>query len=134
MKKITTLLCILAIAFLMASCSSSPSSVAKKSIACLQDKDYKGYAELLYYGNNNSEEELEEAQRQMANLIDQKADKQFDAMGGIKSCEVTSEQIDEDGKTAKVTMNLTYGNGKTEEETFKLRKDSNDDWRIDFGK
>lgn len=136
MKKIATLFGIIALVLMMTSCGNTPTSVAEKSVKCLQNKDYKGYVDLIYYSEEDekSPEELEKGKETLVALMEDKAGNEMKKNGGIKSYEAVSEEISEDGKTATVTMKLTYGDGTSKEEAFKLRKNSDDKWRIDVGK
>lgn len=136
MKKIATLFGIIALVLMMTSCGNTPTSVAEKSVKCLQNKDYKGYVDLIYYSEEDekSPEELEKGKETLVALMEDKAGNEMKKNGGIKSYETVSEEISENGKTATVTMKLTYGDGTSKEEAFKLRKNSDDKWRIDVGK
>lgn len=137
MKKVATLFGIIAMILAMASCSSNtPAGVAEKSVKCIQEKDYKGYVDLVYFNekDSTSKEDKEKIKEMLVSLMEEKADSEYKKTGGIKSFETVSEEISEDEKTAKVVMKLTYGNGTSKEENIKLRKDADGNWRIDIGK
>ena len=51
---------------------------------------------------------------------------------GDGSCELLSEEISEDGKTAKVVLKETVG-GKETEETINMKLNDKGDWELDFG-
>lgn len=70
-------------------------------------------------GEDTSEKEIEAGKAMLAAMLD-KAKKKIEAKGGIKDIEVVSETIDEDGKTAKVVLKTTYGDGSTEEKTNRM--------------
>lgn len=52
----------------------------------------------------------------------------------IASCEILSEEIAEDGNTAVVKAKITYGDGTTDDQKFKLVKNADGDWRLDAQK
>lgn len=52
-----------------------------------------------------------------------------EANGGMGSIELLEEKIAEDGQTARIHVKLTYKNGKTKEENFKLRQEDGN-WKI----
>jgi len=54
---------------------------------------------------------------------------QSDKKEGIKSLDVITEEIAEDGNTAKVKVKFTFGNGDSNEEDYKLVKE-NGKWMI----
>mgnify|MGYP001478681523 CR=1 FL=1 len=53
--------------------------------------------------------------------------------GGIKSIEVASETIAEDGKTAVVELSMTYGNGETDTDKVDMVLD-NGNWKMSMKK
>lgn len=137
MKRLSIFLGAILAVILMASCSSnSPKAVAEKSVKCIADKDYNGYVDLLYFSEKDKHDakEFEEGKQQLAALLKDKAEKTYSKKGGISSYEALNEEIAEDGKTANVKMKITYGNGTSEETGIKLRKDNDDNWKIDMGK
>lgn len=52
----------------------------------------------------------------------------------MKSYEVISEEIDENGEKAVVTMKVVYEDGKEKEETTNLQKDEDGNWKIKLSK
>lgn len=135
-KKLTVLLSLVAVALLMVSCTAnSPKSVAEKAVKCIIDKDYEGYVDLMYIDKEDaSAEEVKQAKEMMVSLLQDKGQKELDKHQGIKSCEAVSEEIAEDGKTARVHMKIAFNDGSEQEEDVKLRKNKDGDWRIDVGK
>jgi hypothetical protein len=99
----------------MTSCGSSststPSEVALAATKCMQDKDFSGYVDLT--------DADEDSKSMTVAMISEKAAQQIDAKDGITSFEVQNEEIADDGKTAVVNMNITYGNGDTEVKPIK---------------
>ena len=136
MKKIMTLACAVFAVILMAACGggNSPKAVAEKSLNCIMDKDFKGYAALIYIDEDRySAEEQEKQRKEMAELIETKIPMAVEINGELKGFKTTSEVIAEDGNTATVECTTTYDkNGKKKEETEKinLRKNKAGKWMI----
>lgn len=114
MKKFLYIM-IAAIALLgFASCSSNtPSAVVKKAYACMQKNDIDGY--MQYVGTDDDSEKSLSAMKQKVEMA-------LAFQGGIKSYEITDEEIGEDGESATVKVDVTFGNGKTENTKVKLKK------------
>ena len=66
----------------------------------------------------------------MAGLSKQNSEKK----DKVKSYEVISEEIDENGEKAVVTMKVVYEDGKEKEETTNLQKDEDGNWKIKLSK
>lgn len=115
--------------------SNTPKDVAEKAVKCMQKGDYEGYVDLMYLNEKEGEdaEKQKEQKEQFVALVKEKGSKSIEERGGIKSYEVVSEEIDEDGEKAVVKMKVVYGDGERNE-TFKLRKDDDGNWKIDPGK
>ena len=47
---------------------------------------------------------------------------------------VLSEEINETGDKAKVTLNVVYGNGEEDEQVADLVKNENGEWKLKLGK
>ncbi|CAK7034536.1 DUF4878 domain-containing protein [Saezia sanguinis] len=75
-----------------------------------------------------SAQELSMANSKLKMIFDELKN-QFDQMGGLKSVDVTNKTVASDGKTAEVTLTLTFGNGTTKTETMNLIKVGSD-WKI----
>lgn len=98
----------------MTSCgssTSSPSEVALAATKCMQEKDFSGYVDLTDADSGSKS--------MMVSMISEKATQQMDSKGGITNFAVQSEEIADDGQTAVVKMNITYGNGDTEVSNIK---------------
>ncbi len=121
--------------FTMSSCSdNSPKGVAKKAISCMQAKDWNGYVDLLYFDKEEGKD-IDKEKEQLAALFKEKGEKELNKQGGIKSYEIVSEEISEDGNTATVTVKIVYGDGtEKDNEKIKMKKDANGDWKISLGK
>lgn len=133
MKKLLFAIVALVASFTLSSCGgSSPSDVASKSIDLLMDKDYEGYVDQLYF-NSDDAEAVKKAKKLYVGLLeaaDAKAEKEKTE---IKSYELVSEKISEDGKTAKVKFEVTYEDGDKEEQTVDLIN-VDGEWKVDSGK
>ena len=66
-------------------------------------------------------------------MFKEKGDKKLQEKGGIKSIEVASETIAEDGKTAVVELSMTYGNGETDTDKVDMVLD-NGNWKMSMKK
>lgn len=63
----------------------------------------------------------------------EKAGKELEKKGGLKSFEVLSEEIAEDGNSAVVKFKQVYGNGEESEDEQKMVK-VDGKWLMDIGK
>ncbi|MBR2017171.1 MAG: DUF4878 domain-containing protein [Prevotella sp.] len=136
MKKIFGFIAIVAMMFVAWSCggaTDSPSAVAEKAIQCLQDRDYDGYAKLIYLEEKDNQS-IEDQQKAIVALIADKMDKEMDKKQGISSYEVLGEEIAEDGNKAKVNLKITYGDGSTDDQRLKCLKTDDGKWMIDANK
>lgn len=125
----------MAAVFLMFGCSGgdSPKAVAEKGVRCIQNSDYEGYVDLMYISPKEGED-IDAQKKAAVSMLESKAGSALGKKDGVKSYEVVSETIAEDGNTAKVDMKIVYGNGDEDNETVKLRKDDKGDWKLDAGK
>lgn len=127
MKKFGFLLMACVSLFLM-SCggsSETPGDVAKKAF---QNFASDNCQEVLLEGVEVTDED-----RKMVDFLCGLLKESIDEKGGITNIEVLNETIAEDGQTAKVTLNVTYGNGSIEEETTSLTLSENGKWKCVFG-
>lgn len=133
MKKIILSLFVTVAALALWSCgdSNTPSAVAEKSVKCLLNSDYEGYVDLL---GTNDGKDSEEGKEQLVALLREKGEKTMKEKQGLKSYEVLSEEISEDGNKATVEMKIVYGNGEEKTEKVKLKKNDKEEWRIIWGK
>jgi hypothetical protein len=65
-------------------------------------------------------EEQEQAKQMFLAMFDEKGSKMIDEKQGIVSYTLVSEEIAEDGKSAKVKYDITYGDGTTQTQIFEL--------------
>ncbi len=135
MKKLLGLATIIMAAMVLAGCSdNSPKGVAAKALDCIIDKDFDGYADLLYL-KADGKEDIDTQKKAISSMLEDKYDKSLGTKGGLKSYEILGEEVDEDGKKAVVNVKLVYGNGEEKDgETIELRKDDSGNWKVDSGK
>ena len=65
-------------------------------------------------------EEIEQAKQMYVSLFKDKGEKQMEKKGGIESYTLVSEELAEDGKTAKVKYDVTYGDGSVDTQKFNM--------------
>ncbi len=119
MKKLITLVLTLFVVMTFFSCGGG-STPSTPTATWQKYTDYliKGKCDKAVKMLNKVEEEQ---QAEMAKFLEEALNEQ----GGLKSCEVLSEEISEDGSKAKLEVKYTWGNGKTKETTEKLVKTEN---------
>lgn len=119
----------------MASCGgggNSPKGVAEQFIKAVQQQDGKKMAELVYY-EEGKEPKTDAEKDQLAAMMQSKASTTYANNGELKSYEILSEEISEDGNEAVVNAKIEFEK-KTSEDKIKLKKDSGGDWKIDMSK
>ena len=119
----------------MASCGgggNSPKGVAEQFIKAVQQQDGKKMAELVYY-EEGKEPKTDAEKDQLAAMMQSKASTTYANNGELKSYEILSEEISEDGNEAVVNAKMEFEK-KTSEDKIKLKKDSGGDWKIDMSK
>lgn len=125
MKKILVAFVIGCMAMVMASCSdNSPKGVALKAVKCMQQKDFKGYVDLIDMGDATDEQKTT-----YVAMLQEKAAKKPEAFD-IKSFEFVDEQIDEQAGTARVTVKLVDSEGKEKDSPIDLVKNDKGEWKI----
>ena len=135
MKKLIYLFAVVAAVFAV-SCSSTPATPGGAALNIYQlmvDGKYEAVADEFYFETENPEEAAE-GRALIVSLMNEKAGPQIEAKGGISALEVVEEVVAEDGQTAKVTIKVTYGNGKEDTNKLDLVKDPNGDWKAAFKK
>lgn len=130
MKKIITSMLFALVAVLFVACTAnSPKGVTENYLKALQAGDTDAMKELIYFKNENSEKVME----QFMGLMNSKVLPEIEKHGGIVSYEVTSENINENGETAKVEYKYTLKDGKEEKgATDCIKVDGT--WMLDSGK
>lgn len=135
MRKLFVSLFVALIAMVMGGCGTdnTPAGVAEASIKCIQKEDINGYLDLLEIDNSKSKDTVK-GKEELAALLSSKVIPALRAKGGIKSYKVMSEEINETGDKAKVTLNVVYGNGEEDEQVADLVKNENGEWKLKLGK
>lgn len=134
MMKLMIRLGMMAIALLaMVSCSSStPSGALEDYMSALKDKNYEKFVDGINI-SKGSPEEVEEARKGLVSIMEEKAGKILEKNGGIKSIEIISEEIAEDGNSAVVKFKQIYGDDTEKEDSQKMVK-VDGKWLMDVGK
>lgn len=134
-KTILGFIAVVAMMLITWSCgtANTPTSVAEKALEYIQDKNYEGYVDLIQIEEKEGQN-IEEQKAQLTALISEKLGKTFDKKQGIKSWEIVSEELSEDGNKATVKVNITFGDDSTEEQKLKTIKDTDGNWKLDAGK
>jgi len=124
------------LALCLASCghSNTPSALAEKAVDYLQNGDYEAYADLYYFPENANPEEVKKEKELIVNLLSEKFGKTKEKNGGIKSCEIVSEEVNEEAGTAEVSMKVTYGDGSTDDSSLPMKKDADGNWKLYMSK
>lgn len=135
MKKLAGFITMLLGALFMAACSSpSPSDVAKKAYGYIQDENYEDFVDLLYIAPGEDAEKAKQDKESLVLLMAGLSKQNSEKKDKVKSYEVISEEIDENGEKAVVTMKVVYEDGKEKEETTNLQKDEDGNWKIKLSK
>lgn len=107
-----------------ASCGSdgaTPSAAAEKCAELLKAGDYNGLIDQIAFDENASQEDIDATKAMLVAAGKDKNEKKFAEKQGIASYKVISEEIAEDGNTAIVKIEFTYGDGSTETEKYDLK-------------
>ena len=94
----------------------------KKYSTYLIKGDYEKFVDGIALGDSETADKLKEQKAGFVALLRDKVGKEYEKMGGLKSIEILSEEISEDGNTATVKIKQTYGNGETQEGTQSMVK------------
>lgn len=133
MKKLFISMFVAVVAFTLWSCgpANTPSAVAEEACKCVQNADYEGYVELMDLKETKKQESEKE---QFVAMLREKGTKTMEKKQGIKSYNVESEEISEDGKSAIVKMKVVYGDGSEDTNKIKLVKNDKGEWKVSLGK
>lgn len=119
---------------LTGACSSDNSAgkAAEKAIEMLQKEDFPSYTSMLYLPNQEKEDnqELSKKKEYITEVIQGYLHRELERKGGIKSYKVLNEN--QNGNKAEVRMEISYGNGETNEETISLIKSNDGKWLINL--
>lgn len=139
MRKLFYFVIAIAAMGIMASCgggTSTPGAAAKKYFEAMAAGNYDKFMDGMYIDPESTPDELQEIAQQkkmFVAMIEEKGEDQNAEKGGIKKIDVVSEEIAEDGKSATVTMLVTYGNGETNEDDVQMLYDGSS-WKWSMGK
>lgn len=136
MRKIAYLFMAVCMMAVVAACSSStatPGSAAVKYAECLQKGDYEAFVDGIAYDEKMSADDVKQAKAMFLSLLQDKYAKNVEKEGNIKSIEMVSETVAEDGKTAVVELKMVTEEGKEKTEKVKMRL-VDGKWLMDIGK
>jgi CRISPR/Cas system type I-B associated protein Csh2 (Cas7 group RAMP superfamily) len=107
----------------------TPGDVAKEYVGYAVTGDYEKVAAALAVPGDVTTEDFE-AQKEaiVTSLKENIANSAIEEKGGVKSIDVVSETIAEDGNSAQVVLKETFGNDETQEDTLNLVKQE-DTWK-----
>ncbi len=121
MKKLSLVLVILFGLVVLTGCSTSPGSVVEKFFKAIEDGEI---TDAVGYLSTSSVQTLGE-EKWRALLTEATAD--LSNSGGIDKVDVLSEETT--GEIATVAVDISYGDGSSNAETFNLVKEDGD-WKI----
>lgn len=108
---------------------NGPGAAAEEYSQYILKGEFEKIFEMVDVPEGTSEEELAFA-KTMISMMFSEGMKQFEEKkGGLQKMEVLSEEISEDGNTAKVTLEQTFGNGESAKETINFIKKDNK-WKL----
>lgn len=106
--------------FLFSACSSnSPAEAAKKYANYLKNGDFDKWVDGVAFGEDASETNIKAGKAMLLAMMEAGKEK-LKEKGGVKDIETVSETISEDGKTAKVVLKMTYGDGTSEDSSMDM--------------
>lgn len=133
-KTFFSLFAVMAMTLMMFSCGgggNTPTKVVEKSIKYIQDKDYAAYVDLIEF---KEEQNSKEDKEQFVEFLEGMFEMTLEKKQGLASYEIISEEISEDGNSAVVVANITYGDGSSDEDKMKLIKNAKGEWKISMNK
>ncbi|MBR5898613.1 MAG: DUF4878 domain-containing protein [Muribaculaceae bacterium] len=121
MKKLFFALVCMFAAMVVTSCggSATPADAAADCIELMKAQDFEGIVESMYFGDITAEEQAQAKEMYVA-MFNEKGAKQLEKLGGISSYALVSEEIAEDGQTAVVKYDITYGDGSVKNQKFNM--------------
>ncbi|KAA6351992.1 hypothetical protein EZS27_000668 [termite gut metagenome] len=149
MKKITYFSLFVTVLFTVFACSSSPKSQPQsepESEAQVQSpgdvaKEYLGYAvagdyeklvaAVVVTGDVTAEDLEKQKEAILTSLKESTVNSAITEKGGVKSVDIVSETVSEDGNSAQVVLKQTFENDETQEQTYNLVKQE-DTWKWVF--
>lgn len=134
MKKILYLSLMAIVSLLIASCSNnSPGSALKHYMDAMNDKNFEEVADGIAFKEGLTPEQQQQMREGWITLLQDKAEKSAEQQGAIKSFEIISEEISEDGTTAEVKYKQVFEDGTEKEGTQAMVK-RDGKWLMDVGK
>ena len=135
MRKLFSIMTFVAIVAALTACTSgnTPTAVFKKAQAAAAAKDYKTLAECIYVGDGSAEEQ-QANREQLVGMFEEKVKQADKDEVAVNPTKVISEEIADDGQTAKIEFEETKPDGTVQAGTQKLRKDAEGNWKLDIGK
>lgn len=134
MKKIITLSSLVVAILSLVACSpTTPGKALKGYLNDIKNENYESFIEGIYFPEDMDEQRKKKDEAQLLAIIKEKGAKEYEKKGGVKSIEILSETISEDGKSAVVEYKQTFGNGEEEKQSQKMIK-KDDKWFIDMRK
>jgi len=130
MKKVLLGFAVIMFAVIAVSCSksNSPKDIAETFVQAMKNKNYEKAADCFYYEGTKDEIKADRAQ---VVAFMEKAGQSMEKQGGIKSYKINS--VEEDGDSAVVKGEITYGNGEVNDDEIKTIK-VDDKWYVDLDK
>ena len=121
MKKLFFALVCVFETMLVTSCvgSATPADAAADCIELLKAQDFESIVESMHFGDMPAEEQAQAKEMYVA-MFNEKGAKQLEKQGGISSYALVSEENPEDGQTAVVNYDITYGDGTTKTQKFDM--------------
>ena len=134
MKKILYLSLMAIVSLLIASCSNnSPGSALKHYMDAMNDKNFEEVADGIAFKEGLTPEQQQQVREGWITLLQDKSEKSAEQQGAIKSFEIISEEISEDGTTAEVKYKQVFEDGTEKEGTQAMVK-RDGKWLMDVGK
>ena len=130
MKKVLLGFAVIMLAVVAVSCSKSgsPKDVVTTYLQAMKSKNYEKAADCFYL--EGTKDEIKADRAQLLALIE-KGGQSLEEKGGIKSFKINS--VEEEGDTAVVKGEITYGNGDVKEDEIMTKK-VDGKWYIDTDK
>ena len=130
MKKVLLGFAVIMLAVVAVSCSKSgsPKDVVTTYLQAMKSKNYEKAADCFYL--EGTKDEIKADRAQLLALIE-KGGQSLEEKGGIKSFKINS--VEEEGDTAVVKGEITYGNGDVKEDEIMTKK-VDGKWDIDMDK
>ncbi len=135
MKKMLMAAIVVAMGWMMTSCgsNSTPESVVEKAMSCMQDNDYAGYLDLVYFQDKDGST-AEEIRAEALPMLEEKGKESMEKLGGIKSWEILETTLSDDGKSGGVKVKIIYGDGSDNTSTMKVVQTEDGKWMLDSKK